>query len=877
MRLPKAYEPKKYESGIYALWEKSGAFAPKEHPSTALGAGGAKDVYSLVAPPPNANADLHIGYALTMAIEDALVRYHRMTGKSTLFVPGADHAGFETWVVYEKKLSSEGKSRFDFSREELYKQVWDFVELNKHNLQSQIRAMGASVDWSRFLYTLDNKVVAQAYDTFKKMWDEELIYRGQRIVNYCTFHGTSFADIEVVHEQEDTKLWHIAYPLVEQGSPSTELGVKEVVIATTRPETKLGQAALMVHPDDERYKHLIGKLVNQPLVPGSPIPIIADEYVEREFGTGVVTVTPGHDPNDFEVAKRHNLPATELITTEGKMSENVPETFRGLPLTEARDIVVQALEKGGYLRKVEGYTHSIGKCYRCGTPIEPLLREQWFIKMRPLADKATSALKANKIRFYPASKKDQTIRYLEEVRDWNISRQIAWGIPIPAFVNTADESDWIFDTRVDREEIDVDGKTYKRDPDVFDTWFSSGHWPLVTLDYPEGEDFKRFYPLSLMETGGEILYQWVARMIMLGLYHTGEVPFKDVYIHGYVMAEDGAKMSKSLGNVVDPLKLIDEYGSDALRAGLLTGRRPAVNQGYHPAKIKAARNFANKLWNIARYTEGVLEGRTLLQGATLQAETIADHWILRQVSIIADEVSKAMEAYRISEAYELVYHFVWHDFADWYVEASKLQPNNAVLAHVLEVSLKVAHPFLPFVTETIWQTNFQGSTLENKEQGDMLISQPWPEPAQYDASRAAEFEKLKNIISEIRWLKAMSGTKVERIHYQGTANAQHADLIAKLAGVGQVSSAPEGYAGGVPLSAENADWRLDIDPAAVQARLTVKQAEYEALIGSLQKRLANQDYLDKAPAELVEETKAQLAEAQTNLTHLQNIQKSLKS
>ena len=544
MKLPKAYEPKKYESDIYALWEKSGAFSPKEQ--------GSKDVYSLVAPPPNANADLHIGYALTMAIEDCLVRYHRMQGKSTLFVPGADHAGFETWVVYEKKLNAEGKSRFDFSREELYKQVWDFVELNKHNLQGQIRAMGASVDWSRFLYTLDNKVVAQAYDTFQKMWEEGLIYRGQRIVNYCTFHGTSFADIEVVHEQEDTKLWHIAYPLVE--------GQGEVVIATTRPETKLGQAALMVHPDDERYKHLIGKLVNQPLVPGKPIPIIADEYVEREFGTGVVTVTPGHDPNDYEVAQRHNLPATELITTERKMSTEVPEPFRGLPLSEARDIVTQALEKGGYLRKVEDYTHSIGKCYKCGTPIEPLLQEQWFVKMRPLADKAVEALKANRIRFYPASKKDQTIRYLQEVRDWNISRQIAWGIPIPAFQNVTDESDWIFDTRVDREEIDVDGRTYKRDPDVFDTWFSSGHWPQVTLDYPEGEDFRSFYPLSLMNTAGEILYQWVARMIMLGLYLTDEVPFKDVYIHGMVLAEGGAKMSKSIGNVVDPIKLIDEYG-----------------------------------------------------------------------------------------------------------------------------------------------------------------------------------------------------------------------------------------------------------------------------------------------------------------------------
>src|SRR3989344_5411152 len=851
MRLPKAYEPKKYESGIYALWEKSGAFAPKEHPSTALGAGGAKDVYSLVAPPPNANADLHIGYALTMAIEDCLVRYHRMQGKSTLFVPGADHAGFETWVVYEKKLNAEGKSRFDFSREELYKQVWDFVEHNKHNLQGQIRAMGASVDWSRFLYPLDNKVVAQAYDTFQKMWEEGLIYRGQRIVNYCTFHGTSFADIEVVHEQEDTKLWHIAYPLVE--------GQGEVVIATTRPETKLGQAALMVHPDDERYKHLIGKLVNQPLVPGSPIPIIADEYVEREFGTGVVTVTPGHDPNDFEVAKRHNLPATELITTEGKMSENVPETFRGLPLTEARDIVVQALEKGGYLRKVEGYTHSIGKCYRCGTPIEPLLREQWFIKMRPLADKATSALKANKIRFYPASKKDQTIRYLEEVRDWNISRQIAWGIPITAFVNTADESDWIFDTRVDREEIDVDGKTYKRDPDVFDTWFSSGHWPLVTLDYPEGEDFKRFYPLSLMETGGEILYQWVARMIMLGLYVTGEIPFKDVYIHGYVLAEDGAKMSKSLGNAIDPFGIIAEQGSDALRMGLLTGRRAGVSQGYHPAKIKAGRNFTNKLWNIARFTEGVVGSDYKQSGAQLNSS--ADHWIANRLNATAKEIDKALRAYRLSEAYETVYHFVWHDLADWYVETSKIELNKDVLALALEATLKLAHPFAPFVTEAIWQT------LGWKE-GSLLATEVWSELPPSDKSKAEEFTDMIAIVSEVRNISASLKLDKPQLYYTNEpALAKNTSLLIRLSRLGGVSEVRDGHGLRLTKTARNC-W-LDVDRFVAQSYLKNLEAQrqsHQTTIQRLQQRLDTKGYTHKAPREVVEQTKHQLAETRALLT-----------
>ncbi len=478
MRLPKAYSPKEYESEIYALWEKGGAFEPKNR--------GGDGYFSMVIPPPNANAGLHIGYGYTMAIEDTIVRYHRMQGRETLFVPGADHAGFETWVVYEKKLAEQGKSRFDFSREELYRQVWDFVEQNKEKSQSQIRALGASVDWSKFTFTLDNKVVAQAYKTFEKMWHQGLIYRGKRIVNFCTFHGTSFADIEVVHEQEKTKLWYIAYPLAD--------GSGEVVIATTRPETKLGQSALMVNPKDERYKNLVGREVNQPLVPDKPIKIIADDYVDVEFGTGVVTVTPAHDPNDYEVAIRHKLPLIELITPEGKMSNNVPQQFRGLSVLQARETVVKALETGNYLRKTEDYVHSIGKCYKCGTPIEPLLREQWFVKMEPLAKEAIQVLTDKKIAFYPDSKRSQLIRYLEGLKDWNISRQIAWGIPIPAFQNTADPDDWIFDTRVDQATIEVHGKTYRRDPDVFDTWFSSSSWPYVTLNYPDETSLKSSTP-----------------------------------------------------------------------------------------------------------------------------------------------------------------------------------------------------------------------------------------------------------------------------------------------------------------------------------------------------------------------------------------------
>src|SRR5581483_7222916 len=571
---------------------------------------------------------------------------------------------------------------------------WDFVELNKHNFQSQIRALGASCDWTRFTYTLDNKVVAQAYKTFKQLWDDGLVYRGKRIVNYCTFHGTGFSDIEVVHEEEETQLWNIAYPLAD--------GSGEVVIATTRPETKLGQSALMVNPEDKRYKNLVGREVLQPLVPDTPIKIIADEYVDMEFGTGVVTVTPGHDPNDFEVAQKHNLPIIELITTEGKMSDNVPEQFRGLTILEAREKVAETLAKKGFLRGVEAYTHSVGKCYKCGTTIEPLALEQWFVNMESLKKPAIEALEKKEISFYPDSKRKQLIKYLHGLKDWNISRQIAWGIPIPAFQNTEDPEDWIFDTRVKEEIIEVNGKKYKRDPDVFDTWFSSSSWPYITLGYPDGEDFKKLYPTSLMETAGEILYQWVGRMIMLGLYTTGKIPFSEVYIHGLVLAEGGAKMSKSLGNVVNAMEIIAQQGSDALRMGLIAGRAPAVNRGYDRRRVEEARNFCNKLWNVARYTDDRIGDQHSIR-ADSKPESIADHWILNKLSISAKQTSDYLENYRLSEAYETVYHFVWDDLADWYIEASKTDLNPAFLAYILESALKLVHPFAPFVTETIWQ------------------------------------------------------------------------------------------------------------------------------------------------------------------------------
>lgn len=856
MKLPKAYEPSQYEADIYALWEKRGAFLPVGR--------GSDDYFSIIMPPPNANADLHIGFGLTIAIEDTLVRYHRMQGKATLFVPGADHAGFETQVVYEKQLAEQGKSRFDFSREELYKRIWDFVEKNKHNFQAQIRALGASCDFSRFTYTLDDKVVDQSYKTFKQMWDDRLIYRGKRIVNYCTFHGTSFSDIEVVHEEEETQLWRIAYPLADGGG--------EVVIATTRPETKLGQSALMVNPNDERFKHLIGREVLQPLVPGEPIKIIGDEHVDIAFGTGVVTVTPGHDPDDFEVAQRHNLPIIELITTEGKMSQNVPEQFRGMSVLEAREKVAEELAKKGFLRGVESYTHSVGKCYKCGTVIEPLALEQWFVNMETLKKPALDVLKKKAISFYPDSKRTQLIRYLEGLKDWNISRQIAWGIPIPAFQSTHNPSDWIFDSRVNQDTIEVNSQTYKRDPDVFDTWFSSSSWPYTTLNYPDGAEFKNFYPISLMETAGEILHQWVARMIMLGLYTTGKIPFKEVYIHGLVLAEGGAKMSKSLGNVIDAMEVIAEHGSDALRMGLIAGRAPAINRGYDRRRVGEARNFANKLWNVARYAEDKIGDQHSLR-ADAQPQSIADHWILNKLSISAIEVSKYLESYRLSEAYETLYHFVWDDLADWYIEASKVEPNPVFLRKMLEDALKLAHPFAPFVTEAIWQTLAW-------DQDNLLATQLWPKPAAADTAKAARFEEIKAVVSEVRQISSALGLSKPRLYYRSApAIAENSKLVAQLAGLGEIVQ--NDHPAGLKLTSSSSECWLDVDKETAKANLLKLERQkiaHQGAVAALESRLANQSYIEKAPKELVDETrsqleseKAQLAKIEEDLSAFKNI------
>lgn len=843
MSLAKTYTPNEYEPSIYALWEESGVFKPK----------GQGEPYSIVMPPPNANGNLHIGHALGSAIQDILVRYHRMQGHDAVYIPGADHAGFETWVVYERELEKHGKTRFDFSREELYSQVWDFVAKRRGDMELQLRAIGVGADWDNLVFTLDDKVIKTVYDTFEKMWSDGYIYRGERIVNYCTKHQTSFSDYEVVHKNEKGKLWQIAYPLIDK--------VGEIIIATTRPETMFGDVAVAVNPNDERYKDLVGCKVLLPIAKRE-IPIIADDYVDPEYGTGMVKITPAHDPNDFEVGQRHNLELVQVIDFDGKMI-NVPQQFVGMTTLEARKRVLAALEIDELLRGEKDIEHQVGHCYKCGSVIEPLAKEQWFVKMRELADKAIDAISRQEVTFTPSNKGDIVINYLKDIKDWNISRQIPWGIPIPMFQSKTDLNDWRFSTDVDKKEIVVDDTTYRREEDTLDTWFSSGQWPYITTDYLDAGELAKYYPNTVMETAGDILFAWVARMIMLGLYRTGQVPFKHVYLHGLVLDEKGIKMSKSKGNVINPMETVAKYGSDALRMGIIASRSAAQPQAFNTGKVVAARNFCNKLWNIARYTEDIVGDHSLETDP--QPQSLADHWILRQLDEATEALDKQLRTYHFAEASETIYHTVWDDVADWYIESSKIEQNVDMNAYVLDTVLRLTHPFAPFLTETIWQALPWHDTI--------LAGETMPVRKEYDDIAAAEFGRLKDLVSEARYVVSeLPGNKRYGLLYMDDSLvADNADLIKKLAHATSVEHVDQ--ARGLRLAASGRDVWLDIDDETLyehQANLEKRLAEERQHIRTLESRLANDNYVAKAPAALVEESRKTLREKQELITRLQN-------
>ncbi len=709
--MDKAYNPAATESDMYQLWEQGGYFAPKIDKT--------KTPFTVILPPPNANADLHLGHAMYV-VEDIMIRYHRMKGDPTLWLPGADHAGFETQYVYEKQLAKEGKSRFDFDRETLYKNIWDFVQNNRGNMENQLRRLGFSLDWSRNIFTLDPKIVAIVYKTFKKLYDDGLIYRGERLVNYCTKDGTGFSDLEVKHEDVMGKLYYIRYAITGENN--------SITVATTRPETMFGDEAIAVHPTDKRFKTFIGKTALIPLS-NRPIPIIADSVVKKDFGTGAVKITPAHDHNDFETGKKHGLRVIQVIGLNGKMMaiSEVPVSYHNLSVVNAREAVVADLSKPeiNALDHIDS-AHAMVKasCYKCGRAIEPLPLKQWYVKVKPLTDAAKQAIKEKKIAFVPKRFEKHGLRWLTDFHDWNISRQIVWGIQIPAWfcVDCFDgkKEDWIVtDGTKPTQCPQCHGSNLQQDPDVFDTWFSSGQWPFATLQASPFEgDYEYFYPTSVMETGYDILPWWVCRMAMLGLYMTRKVPFKTVYLHGLVRDAKGQKMSKSKGNVINPLKMVDLYGADALRMALIFGTAAGNDQSLSEDKIRGMRNFANKLWNIGRFLTMNFEEYKKTKNedvpwydATMHAKLkdAHDKRIISEFNMMKAAVTKNMENYRYSDAAKKLYDFTWHRIADVHLEKNKERFKTgdpqalAVLRHIFMNILKLLHPFMPFVTESLYQ------------------------------------------------------------------------------------------------------------------------------------------------------------------------------
>ena len=698
----KPYDPTSTEGRIYEMWEKSGYFNPDALPADLLAQTEGKP-YTIVMPPPNANGNLHAGHALFVALEDLFIRYKRMRGFRALWIPGADHAGFETQVVYEKQLEKEGRSRFGMDPGELYQEILAFTLANKKNMIAQLRALGASCDWSREKFTLDPDIVERVQKTFVKMFDDGLVYRGARTVNWCPKHQTSLSDVETENVEETTPFYTFKYGPFE--------------IGTVRPETKFGDKYVVMHPDDKRYaKYKHGETLTVEWING-PIEatIIKDNAVDMEFGTGAMTITPWHSQIDFEIAKRHSLSMEQIIDWRGKLLPIAGE-FEGMKIAEARPKIVEKLAAKGLLVSTnEKYQNVVKKCYRCSTMIEPQVKDQWFVKMAPLANMAITAVNAGHVRFIPEHEEKTFRHWMENTLDWNISRQIVWGIRIPAWHK---DGEW-------KAQLESPGEDWEQDADTFDTWFSSGQWPLLTTGYPDGKDFAQYYPTALMETGRDILFFWVARMIIFGYYLSDQAPFPTVYLHGLVNDANGKKMSKSKGNVINPADLTDKYGTDALRMALVVGNTPGTDLALREDKVKGYKHFANKLWNIARF---VLENT---EGVKKDADAITetkDKELVAELNALVADVTADMDNYRAYLAAEKIYHYVWDRFASVILEESKpilsgedtaaKASREQFLMHGLSTTLRLLHPFMPFVTEEIW--------CDSPDYKDFLMVSPWP-------------------------------------------------------------------------------------------------------------------------------------------------------
>jgi valyl-tRNA synthetase len=850
--MPKTYDPKQAESKWYDYWMKGGYFQAGEDPD--------KEPFTIVIPPPNVTGNLHIGHALNNTLQDILIRFKRMQGYDALWLPGMDHAGIATQSRVEAKLREEGVSRHELGREKFLDVVWRWKDEYSKNIANQWRKMGLSLDYSRERFTLDEGLSEAVKEVFVKLYEKGLIYRGEYIINWDPVAKTALSDIEVIHKEVQGALYHIRYPLAD-GSGSVQM-------ATTRPETMLGDTALAVHPDDERYQHLIGKEVVLPLT-GRKIPVIADEYVDQEFGTGVVKITPAHDPNDFEVGNRHELPRILVMDESGKMNENAGK-YQGMDRFDCRKQVVKDLENEGYLIRVEEHVHSVGHSERSGAVVEPYLSTQWFVAMKPLAQRAIQAQKKGEgVRFVPERFEKIYFNWIENVRDWCISRQLWWGHRIPAWY-----CGQCSEMTVAREEPKTcphcGSDQLKQDEDVLDTWFSSGLWPFSTLGWPEETgDLKRYYPTDVLLTGYDIIYFWVARMIFLALEFTDDIPFKNVLFTGLVRDAEGRKMSKSLGNGIDPMEVIDQYGADAMRYMLSTGCTPGNDQRFRFERVEAARNFANKIWNASRFAlmhlEGVEEDDLSLTGPF----STADQWILHRLNETVRDVTRLLNRFDFGEAGRVLYNFIWDEFCDWYIEFAKLplygedeeakRVTRSVLVHVLDQSLKLLHPMMPFITEEIWQ--------HLPVKGESIMIAPWPvEDEQFESAQAVrQMRVLIEIIRSVRNIRAEMDVPAKRqiellIRPDGDMEEtirKHESAIKKLCGVDRLTidsglKRPQKSMTDVVTGAEiflPLAGMVDVEQTI--ARLKAELKKLNAEVERVEKKLANPGFVSKAPAEVV--------------------------
>ncbi len=929
--MPPTYDPREVEKRRYRWWEERGYFSPE-----AIDPKPGKDPFVVILPPPNVTGRLHLGHALTATVEDTLSRWHRMRGEPTLWLPGTDHAGIATQFVVEQSLADQGLDRRTMGRDQFLARVWEWVTETGGTIQDQHRRLGASLDWTRERFTLDEGPSRAVAETFKNLHEKGLIYRGERIINWCPRCHTVLSDLETEYEDAQGNLWHIRYEYADGSGRS-------VTVATTRPETLLGDTAVAVHPEDARYRDLVGGTVMLPVL-GRAIPVIADEHVDREFGTGALKITPAHDANDFEIGKRHSLAVIDVMQPDGTMNAEAGP-YEGVDRFEARDRIVAQLENDGLLDRVEPYANRIGHCYRCSTIVEPRVSIQWFVDTPPLAKPAAAAVRDGRIRIVPERFEATYLNWMDNIRDWCISRQLWWGHRIPAWYCTACDGDELIVVlaeplaaagrdpiteapyselladhglsrdavlgRADRMEASQDAtpivavlgppncprcgsSDLVQDPDVLDTWFSSALWPHSTLGWPDASgDMKRFYPTSVMETGYDILFFWVARMVMMGLENTGEVPFRTVYLHGLIRDAQRQKMSKTRGNVVDPLDTIDEYGTDALRMAITIATTPGNDLALSPGRMEAGRNFANKLWNGARFVvRSIEESGTPVEAPVGAPSHREDRWIMSRLQRTTETVGQMLEDFQLGQAEQVLRDFLWDEFFDWYLELVKVRLRagdpTAVpyLAAVLEQSVRLLHPFMPFVTEEIWQ-NITARVPEYRDgvESVMIADYPTVDASLLDSEAEREMTDVIDLVRAVRnvraELKIEPARSVEAIVEAGAsmeAIRTEAEAVRSLARVKPLSlletedSRPDpqevktAVLGGVTVMVPLAGL---VDSAVERVRLRAELDDARARVESLRARLANQEFRSRAPAAVVEKEEARLVETQDRMSRLE--------